>query len=152
MGKKWKSKFHRVPYLIPFHWSREAQNSVCFRDCSTGMPPLFAIGILTGKCPKTSSSPWHSSDDLIFTINHQYFHFSEEIIGDRCQRKEKVFKFFLLIYIDLLLSPLGLIVTTATDERVWSKNPLSCNNQQPMKSIINSWRRFSFHPWDIGAQ
>ena len=38
MGKFGRSKIWRVPHLIPFHWSGEAQNSLCFHDCSSGRP------------------------------------------------------------------------------------------------------------------
>ena len=42
MGKNKKFEIQWVPYLIPFHWPREAQNSFCFWDCMSGRPsPAF---------------------------------------------------------------------------------------------------------------
>ena len=39
VSKNQKSKIQRMPYLIPGHWSREAQNSFCFCSSSSGRPP-----------------------------------------------------------------------------------------------------------------
>ena len=38
-GFKKTFEIQRVPSLIPFHWSREAQNSFCFCSSSSGRPP-----------------------------------------------------------------------------------------------------------------
>ena len=41
-------EIQRVPYLIPFHWSREAQNSFCFCSSSSGRPPPLACFCFNG--------------------------------------------------------------------------------------------------------
>ena len=53
--KKLKWKFWRVPYLIPFFWPWEAQNSFCFWDCMSGRPSpgprltVFCNGDISGE-------------------------------------------------------------------------------------------------------
>ena len=57
-----------MPYLIPFHWSREAQNSFCFCSSSSGRPPLALFcfnGNYNGKTAKNLSTAIKSSGSVL---------------------------------------------------------------------------------------
>ena len=67
-SKKKTFEIQRVPYLIPFHWSREAQNSFCFCSSSSGRPPLALFcfnGNYNGKTAKNLFSAIKSSRSVL---------------------------------------------------------------------------------------
>ena len=43
VSKKTIFEIQQVPYLSPFHWSREAQNNFCFCSSSSGRPPSLFL-------------------------------------------------------------------------------------------------------------
>ena len=67
-SKKPTFEIQWVPYPIPFHWSREAQNSFCFCSSSSGRPPLALFcfnGNYNGKTAKNLFSAIKSSRSVL---------------------------------------------------------------------------------------